>query len=65
VTAIAGAVAIAEPLRKRLERVPGKTITAVLIATALLAGSGATWTVISVGHSGAKATWHDVTDGDD
>jgi hypothetical protein len=62
VTAIAGAVAIADPLCKRLARVPGNAITAVLIATALLAGSGATWTVIRVGHSGAKATWHDITD---
>jgi hypothetical protein len=62
VTAIAGAVAIVEPLRRRVARVPGGAITAALIVTALLAGSGATWTIISVGHSGARATWHDVSD---
>jgi hypothetical protein len=62
VTAIAGAVAIVEPLRRRFARVPGGAITAALIVTALLAGSGATWTIISVGHSGARATWHDVSD---
>ncbi len=65
VTAIAGAVAIVEPLRKRFARIPGAAITAALIVTALLAGSGATWTVISVGHSGARATWHDVADEND
>jgi hypothetical protein len=29
---------------------------------ALVAGVGATWTVVEVGHSGAKATWKDVGD---
>ena len=35
-----------------------------VVAVSLLAGAGATWTVVEVGHSGAKATWDDVGDGD-
>jgi hypothetical protein len=35
-------------------------VTAVVVALALVAGAGATWTIIEVGHSGAKATWDDV-----
>jgi hypothetical protein len=35
-------------------------VTAVVVALALVAGGGATWTVIDVGHSGAKATWDNV-----
>ncbi len=31
-----------------------------LIAFAAIIGIGATWTVIDVGHSGAKATWNEV-----
>ena len=38
-----------------------KALTASLVAAALIAGAGATWTVIDVGHSGAKATWNDVS----
>jgi hypothetical protein len=32
--------------------------TAALAAVALVAAVGATWTIIDVGHSGAKAVWH-------
>ena len=60
-TVIAGAVAVAGPARKRLSNVPERTITAVLIVGALVVGAGATWTVANVGHSGAKATWEEVT----
>ncbi len=59
-TAIAGAVAVAGPARKRFTQLPANAVTAVLIVAALVTGVGATWTVIDVGHSGAKATWHDV-----
>jgi hypothetical protein len=60
-TVIAGAVAVAGPARKRLSNVSERTITAVLIVGALVVGAGATWTVATVGHSGAKATWEEVT----
>jgi hypothetical protein len=36
-----------------------------VVAVSLVAGVGATWTVIDVGHSGAKATWNDVGAEDD
>ena len=35
-------------------------MTAVLVVAATITGIGATWTVIDVGHSGAKATWDDL-----
>jgi hypothetical protein len=34
--------------------------TAAVVAVSLVAGAGATWTVVDVGHSGAMATWDDV-----
>lgn len=39
-------------------------VTVVLVVVALVVGTGATWSVIDVGHSGAKATWSTVEDGD-
>ena len=41
-------------------------MTITLFVAAVITGVGATWTVAEVGHSGAKATWHDVapSDGD-
>jgi hypothetical protein len=35
----------------------------VVVAVSLVAGAGATWTVVEVGHSGAKATWDDIGEG--
>jgi hypothetical protein len=32
-------------------------VTGVLVAVSLIAGIGATWTVIEVGHSGAASVW--------
>jgi hypothetical protein len=34
------------------------------MAVSLVAGIGATWSVVDVGHSGAKATWATVQDTD-
>jgi hypothetical protein len=51
-------------LERRRPAVSGSTITAVLVVVAVLAGAGATWTVVEVGHSGAKATWSDVEAGE-
>jgi hypothetical protein len=42
-----------------------RVVTAVLVVVALVAGAGATWSVIDVGHSGAKATWSSVGDEDE
>jgi hypothetical protein len=53
-------VAAVPLLARRRPSVSAGTVTALLVAIALVAGAGATWTVIEVGHSGAKATWNDV-----
>ena len=64
-TIAAAAVAAAPALERRQPKLSRKAMTAALVAVSLIAGAGATWTVIDVGHSGAKATWDDVgsTDG--
>lgn len=64
VTAVAAAVAVAQPLRRRYTQLSATAVTAVLLAAAVVTASGATWTVIEVGHSGAKATWENLP-GDD
>ncbi len=64
VTAVAAAVAVAQPLRRRYPELSATAVTAVLLAAAVVTASGATWTVIEVGHSGAKATWENLP-GDD
>lgn len=59
--AVAAAVITAVPvlMRRRPDTSPG-AVTAVAVALSLIAGVGATWTVVDVGHSGAKATWSDI-----
>jgi hypothetical protein len=56
-TVVAAAVAAEPYLRGRLGKVPPNAVAGVLIAASLVAGIGATWTVIDVGHSGAKSVW--------
>jgi hypothetical protein len=46
-------------LARRRPSLPARTVTAAVVAVSLVAGVGATWTVIDVGHSGAEATWND------
>lgn len=59
--AVAAAAVTGVPLLvRRRPTLPSRTVTAVLVAMSLVTGIGATWTVIDVGHSGAKATWDDV-----
>jgi len=60
VTLAAAAVTVVPLLARRRPTLPARTVTAVVFAVSLLAGAGATWTVVEVGHSGAKATWDDV-----
>ena len=59
-------VSVAAAAVTAASRWPGarpRVVTAVLVAVALVAGAGATWSVVDVGHSGAKATWSTVEDG--
>lgn len=56
-TLAAFAVTFAEPLRRRLGKPSPAAVNAILVGLSLIAGVGATFTVIDVGHSGAKATW--------
>lgn len=57
---VAAAVTALPLLQRRRPTIPARALTAAAVALALVAGAGATWTVIDVGHSGAKATWDDV-----
>lgn len=59
VVVVAGAVTAAAFLRDRLTQLPAVAVTAVLVVGALVAGIGATWTIIDAGHSGAKSVWND------
>ena len=64
VTVAAAAVTAMPVVARRRPAMPARTLTAAVVAVSLVAGAGATWTVVEVGHSGAKATWDDVGDGD-
>ena len=57
---IVAAMVTAAPLLTRHLSLTGGRVTAVVVVLALLAGTGAIWTIIEVGHSGAKATWNEV-----
>ena len=63
-TLTAAAVSAIPFLERRHPTLPAKPITAAVVAISLVVGVGATWTVIDVGHSGAKATWDDVGEAD-
>ena len=60
VTVAAASVTAIPLLARRRPTAPARTLTAVVVAVSLVAGAGATWTIVEVGHSGAKATWDDV-----
>lgn len=64
VTVAAAAVTAVPVLARRRPTMPARAVTAAVVAVSLVAGAGATWTVVEVGHSGAKATWDDVADDD-
>jgi len=64
VTVAAAAVTATVPLSRRLgARARGGLLSAGLIVLSAVAGVGATWSVVNVGHSGAKAAWDDVAVG--
>lgn len=54
---VALGVTVAEPVRRTLGKPSPRVANAVIVGLSLIAGVGATVTVIDVGHSGAKATW--------
>jgi hypothetical protein len=60
VSVAAIAVAAVPLVLRRRPATPSRPLTAALVVLALVAGTGATWTVIEVGHSGAKATWDEI-----
>lgn len=62
VTVVSALVAAEPYTRDRLEISP-RIVTGVLVASSLVAGIGATWTVIEVGHSGAVSVWDSLDDG--
>jgi len=62
VVVAAAAVTAAPHVARRRPALSGRTVTGVVVALAVVAGAGATWWVVDVGHSGAKATWQDVSE---
>ena len=60
---VMSALVAAEPyVRNRFDKPSPRVVTAVLVGASLIVGIGATYTVIDVGHSGAKSVWDDVGD---
>lgn len=59
-TIVAAGVTAAPYVARRYPNLSPTTMTAVLVVAALITGIGATWTVVDVGHSGAKATWDEL-----
>ena len=61
VTVVSAAVVAIPALERRRPGIGGTAATTAVAVVALVVGAGALWTVIDVGHSGAKATWEDVS----
>jgi uncharacterized membrane protein len=59
-TVVAAAVLLADPVRRRYPRLTATQVTAALLVLTVGIGAGATWSIVEVGHSGAKATWDDL-----
>jgi hypothetical protein len=64
VSVAAAAVTAVSVLSKRRPALSGRAVTAAVVVVGLIAGVGAMWTIVEVGHSGAKATWDSVGDND-
>lgn len=60
VVVVAGATTGAAAFRRRVPKVSAGALTAGLVVAAVIVSAGATWTVVDVGHSGARATWDDL-----
>ena len=63
-TVAAAAVTAVPALERRRPGMSSATATAVVATLALVTGGGATYTVVRVGHSGARATWEEEVSGD-
>jgi len=61
VTVAAAAVTALPYLERRNAAVGGRAATIAVTVVALVVGAGALWMIVEVGHSGAKATWDDVS----
>ncbi|MFL6204425.1 MAG: DUF2231 domain-containing protein [Acidimicrobiales bacterium] len=61
VTVAAAAVTAMPYLERRRPSLGGRAATAAVTVVALVVGAGALWMIVEVGHSGAKATWDDVS----
>ena len=59
---VSAAVTAAGVASRRWPRLDARTVTAALALAASAGAIGATWTVIDVGHSGAKSAWDDTPD---
>ncbi len=60
VAVLSGAVLVAEPLARRSPALRTKGVGIALTVLSIAAAAGATYTVVAVGHSGAKAAWDDL-----
>lgn len=60
VSVVAAAVAAVPMVARRRPTLPARAVTSVVVVLSLIVGAGAIWTVVEVGHSGAKATWDEV-----
>lgn len=54
---VAAGITAADRLGSKSEKLSPKAVTGAAVALAVLVGAGATASVISVGHSGAKSVW--------
>jgi hypothetical protein len=63
VTALAALVTAADIAGRRDPRLASRAIAIGLLCAAVVAATGAMWAIVDVGHSGAKATWHEVPKG--
>ena len=63
-TIVAGAVVAADRAPNRAPAL-ATAITVTLLVAAATTATGSTWTIIEVGHSGARATWNDTSATDD
>jgi uncharacterized membrane protein len=64
VAALAAVITATDVAARREPRLASRVLSIVLVCVALVAATGALWSIVDVGHSGAKATWHEVPEGE-
>ncbi|MFV0526267.1 MAG: DUF2231 domain-containing protein [Acidimicrobiales bacterium] len=60
VTVAAAGLTFADPISRRVPKITPKALGAGLAVLSIVGATGATVSVVRVGHSGAKAAWDDV-----